>query len=387
MPSYAFEKSGLAAEILAKAMGLDSVATADDSLADVTIDRSRADLWPLTYSVEPRPMDYGDGREALSRAFDVDSRVQDALRVTKAVRQAVSNARRSGASLYHIQFDTKDLAPVLTHAPDLVEQWLQGLSSDSPDLKKRIRLAEGFYLALCEVLLENDPERGAHLWHTIRRTKTVRFVGPGGVDWMILMPFQVPESEPVVKLREYIRSPAASNTDEALLDLAIAARASGKIDWLNQGCKTDLSTDTWHRERGIVLQGFAAREPLATTRPLAQISTSDPGAHQLHRAASWLRSWVSASHWWHRYKTAADLSEAYAAWMLFLRSVDRRSWDLMEQEIAEYGAQQGLSRLRHAHAMLNRDNVRRAAKEREAKLDQGYLFRRVGEDVGPWQSD
>ena len=377
----------LAAEMLADAMGSDFVTTAEDPPADITIDRGRADLWPLTYSVEPRPMDYGEGREALSRALDVDSRVQDVRRVTDAVSQAVSNARRSGASLYHIHFDTKDLAPVLDHAPDLVDQWLQGLSADTPDLKKRIRLAEGFYLALCEVLLENDPKRGAHLWHTIRKTKTVRFAGPGRVDWMILMPFQVPESEPVVKLREYIRSPNASNTDEALLDLAIAARACGKIDWLNQCCETDLSTDTWHRERGIVLQGFAAREPLATTRPLPQMLTSDPGARQLHRAAGWLRSWVSASHWWHRYKTAEDPSEAYAAWMLFLRSVDRRSWDLMEQEIAEYGAQQEFSRLKLAHAVLNRHNVKRAAKEREAKLDQGYLFRRVGKDVGPWKSD
>ena len=377
----------LAAEMLANAMGFDCVTTAADPPADVTIDRGRADLWPLNYSVEPRPTDYGDGWEALSRALDVDSRVQDTRRVTKAVNQAVSNARRSGASLYHIHFDTRDLAPVLDHAPDLVDQWLQGLSADTPELKKRIRLAEGFYLALCEVLLEKDPKRGAHLWHTIRKTKTVRFAGPGRVDWMILMPFRAAESEPVVELREYIRSPNASNTDEALLDLAVAARACGKIDWLNQRCARDLSTDTWHRERGIVLQGFAAHEPLAMTRPLAQMSTSDPGAHQRHRAAGWLRSWVSASHWWHRYKMADDPSGAYAAWILFLRAVDRRSWDLMEQDIAEYEAQQGLSRVKFAHAVLNRHNVRRAAKEREAKLDQGYLFRRVGEDVGPWKKD
>ena len=327
----------VAAEMLSNAMGLDSVTTADVSMADVTIDRGHADLWPLTYSVEPRPMDHGDGPEALARALDVESRVRDALRVTKAVTEAVSSARRSGASLYHIQFDTKDLAPVLTHAPDLVEQWLQGLSSDDPDLNKRIHLAGGFYLALCEVLLENDPERGAQLWHTMRGTKTVRLLGPGRVDWMILMLFQVSESEPVVRLREYIRSPKGTNTDDALLDLAIAARASRKLDWLDQGCEKDLSTDTWHRERGIVLQGFAARGPLATTRPLPQLTTSDPGAHQLHRAASWRRSWVSASHWWHRYKTAEDPSEAYAAWILFLHSVDRRSRELMEQvELPRY---------------------------------------------------
>ena len=377
----------LAAKMLANAMGTDCVTTAPDSPADVTIDRARADLWPLNYSVEPRPMDYGDGWEALSRSLDIDSRVQDSRRVTKAVSQAVSNARRSGASLYHIHFDTRDLAPVFDHAPDLVDQWLQGLSADTPDLRKRIRLAEGFYLALCEGLLENDPKRGAHLWHTIRKTKTVRFAGAGNVDWMILMPFQVPKSEPVVELREYIRSPYASNTDEALLDLAIGARACGKSDWLNQCCEADLSTDTWHRERGIVLQGFAAHESRAMIRPLAQMSTSDPGAHQRHRAAGWVRSWVSASHWWHRYKTAEDPSDAYAAWMLFLRSVDRRSWHLMEQEIAEFQAQAEPSRLKLAHAVLNRHNVRRAAKEREAKFDQGYLFRRVGTDVGPWASD
>lgn len=377
----------LAAEMLTTAIGPDSVTTADDSQAHVTIDRDRADLWPLTFSVEPRPLDYGDGWEALAKAMDVDSRVQDALRVTRSVSEAVSNARRSGASLYHIQFDPKDLAPVLNHAPGFVDQWLRGLSAGGPDLQKRIRLAEGFYLALCEVLLENDPERGAHLWHTIRSTKTVRFAGPGGVDWMMLIPFQVNESEPVVKLREYIRSPNASNTDEALLDLAIAARACGKIDWLNQCCETDLSTDTWHRERGIVLQGFSADESLAMTRPLAQMSTGDSGARQIHRAAGWLRSWVSASHWWLRFRTAIDPHDAYAAWALFLRSVDRRSWELMEQEIAEYGSQQEFSRLKVAHAVLNRHNVKRAAKEREAKLDQGYLFRRVGKEFGPWASD
>jgi len=89
----------VAAEMLSNAMGMYSVTTADDSMADVTIDRGRADRWPLTYSVEPRPMDHGDGPEALARALDIESRVRDALRVTKAVTEAVSSARRSGASL------------------------------------------------------------------------------------------------------------------------------------------------------------------------------------------------------------------------------------------------------------------------------------------------
>ena len=377
----------LAAAILANVVNSDSVITVDDSLADVTVDPGRAALWPLAYSVEPRPVDYGDGREALARAMDVDSQVQDALRATNAVSQAVSTARSAGASLYHIHFDTMDLALVVDHAPDFVDRWLQGLSAETPELTKRIRLAEGFYLALCEVLLEHDPKRGVQLWHTICKTKTVRFAGPGSIDWMIVMPFRAAESEPVVELRDHILSPSASNTDEALLDLAVAARACGETDWLNQCSEQDLSTGTWHRERGIVLQGFAAHEPLAITCPLAQVSTSDPGAYQRQRAAGWLRSWVSASHWWDRYKMAGDPSEAYAAWMLFLHSVDRRSLDLMEQEIAGYGAQQRLSRAKLAHAVLNRHNVKRAAKEREAKLDQGYLFRRVGKDVGPWMSD
>lgn len=376
-----------AAEILGSVMGSDGVTIADESLADVTIDRRRAHHWPLTYSVEPRPMDYGDGREALASALDVESRIQHALRVTNAITQAVSDARRAGASLHRVHFDTKDLAPVLDHAPDVVDQWLQGLSADTPELKRRIRLAEGFYVALCELLLENDPKRGARLWHTIRKAKIVRFVELGSVDTMILMPFRVAESTPVLELREYIRSPNGSNTDEALLDLAIAARACGKLNWVGQCCEEDLSSDTWHRERGIVMQGFVAHEPHAMTRPLAQMSTTDPGAHQHHRAAGWLRSWVSASHWWHIYKTTEDSSEAYAAWMLFLSSVDRRSWALMEQEIAENGAHQGLSRQKLVHAVLNRHNVKRAAKKREAKLDQGYLFRKVGEYVGPWASD
>lgn len=82
--------------------------------------------------------------------------------------------------------------------------------------------------------------------------------------------------------------------------------------------------------------------------------------------------------------TAENLDDAYAAWTLFLHSVDRRSWELMEQEIADYESRPGLSRLKVAHAVLNRHNVKRFAKKREDKLDQGYLFHRVGKDVFPW---
>ena len=58
-----------------------------------------------------------------------------------------------------ILYRTEDFVPVLQHAPDMVEQWLEGCTEATANFQHRVFLAEGAYIALCEALLAHDPSR------------------------------------------------------------------------------------------------------------------------------------------------------------------------------------------------------------------------------------
>ena len=66
----------------------------------------------------------------------------------------------NGAALYLSQFEVEDMKALALHAPREVEAWLEGFDRNSPAFRSRIVIAEGLYLALCEALLELEPQRG-----------------------------------------------------------------------------------------------------------------------------------------------------------------------------------------------------------------------------------
>ena len=356
-----------------------------DPGSDLSIDLTMVKSLPFSYSLKLRRSE--NEAENFRLATDAEERVKAYERSIDTAVSRICKARRSGANLFHAILDKKDFIPVLQHAPDIIEQWLEGYSEPEPtaEFQRRVRLAEGIFLALCEALLEHDPERGCRLWHVLRVTMTTRYRGTAGVDELLHMVFRGLDSPAVTKLRREIIELENCDTDQGLFDIAIAAAQNGKVNWLNTIIREDHSSQyAWRRKRAMVLQGFCANNtlPIREAWPDGKLKTNAAWLAWRSARSQWIEA--CARHWWRLYLDAPNPVEAYAAWVLFLRSADRRIWVSMQEDIGATGGINDFVDLKRAHFRLNEKNLKRALKKRERKFDQNFLHRKIERGIGPW---
>ena len=289
----------------------------------------------------------------------------------------------------NIRIDAKAFKPFLIHAMDIVEQWLQGYCETMVRFQHFGRSGEQVFLTLCEALLAHAPEKGAQLWHKLRSNLTTRYIGEAGVERLIHMVFSVPDSPEVMALRKELVELEYCHNDQKLFDLAIAASYNGKSDWLDTFIKNErTSALVWHRRRAEVLAGFTANNslPVVGAWPDGEIRTT----HAKFALRSARHRWIEACahHWWRTFLNACDPAEAYAAWVLFLQSADRRAWVWIRQDIEIADDSTDFFQRKIKHVRLNQSNMERAMKKREEKsgdkLDQHFLYRKTVQSVGPW---
>src|ERR1019366_7996059 len=209
------------------------------------------------FSVAPRKSkeESEDPAVAFRTAFDFEAQQKVHQRAVEVAAERWREARRSGTSLYLASMVAEDFEPVLRHAPDLVDDWIAGSGEMSSDFARRVHLAEGAYLALCEALLKQDPPRGAALWRSLRSTLNTRFVGGAQLKEIMHLPFRVEDSSPVNDLRIELVSPPLCHTDQALFNVALAAEYNHKDEWLASIIAEDLASSlAWRRMRGRALQ-------------------------------------------------------------------------------------------------------------------------------------
>ena len=279
--------------------------------------------------------------------------------------------------------EAEDFDPVFRYAPDIVEKWLEGCSE--PTAEFRDRAHNSIFRPFCEALLAHDPCRGVQLWRVLR--ETIPRFGPTNVDDLWHMAFRSPDSPAVTALREELAELEYCHTDQALFDLAIAASYNDKADWLTNRIETDqASTLAWKRKRAVVLAGFTSNNalPVANAWPDGEIRTYYADLAVTSARHKWIEA--CARHWWQVYLEAPNPTEAYAAWVLFLRSADRRAWVWMQQdqdaEIARNS--DDFFKRKMVHVQLNQDNLKNAMKKRGDTMDRKFLYREVSKGVGPW---
>ena len=339
--------------------------------------------WPVTFSARPRPSP--DGQENLRRAFDPELQTRE---IRSAADIALSRVRaiwRSGGSLYLMPMNPEDFVPVLRHAPEIVEQWLRGMDGPGSDFQRRVRLAEGVFLALCEALLAHNPELGVQLWWALRETVATRYYGAAEVDEHLHMIFRVPDSRVVAKLRMEVIDPNISNSDQDLFDYAVAASFNGKSDWLVRLVEDDRNSKyAWRRRRGETLAGFSSDNvlPISEAWPGEEIRTDRMFLVSNSGRFRWLEA--CARHWWRAYLEARDPVDAYAAWVLFLRSADRRRRAWMHREEANEDCSDELHKLKIAHARLNDSRLIETCTRRYNELGGRYLRRNTVKGISPW---
>ena len=308
-------------------------------------------------------------------------------RLLEAVRQRGTDPTevRSAAEIFNqwlaerpsskVVFCAEDFVPVLQHAPEIVEQWLRDFCKPTAGFQYRGFSAARVFLALCEALLAHDPERGVQLWKTLSIPMAPRYISTADLLHMI---FRVPDSPAVTALRDELAELEHCHTDQALFDLAIVAACNGKDDWLATLIKQDQASKfAWRRKRAIVLAGFTVNNtlPVEDAWPSGEIKTGYAGLAQKAARHRWAEA--CARHWWRAYLESSDPTKAYAAWVLFLRSADRRCWVWMNQGIEAAQESDDFFKLKMVHARLNQG-------KREDKLDENFLDRRIFAGLGPW---
>ncbi len=300
----------------------------------------------------------------------------------------VKEARQSGAQLYLVHFTADNFEPVLKHCPDAVETWLAGLESSSPDFIRRVRLAEGFFVALCEALLKKDPPRGISLWRTLRKYLVTKFIGHANIDRLVYALFTAASHEEVDTALEEIYGINEARSDEELINLVIAARLSGRNDWLRRMVSRDAeSSCPVHRQRATFLQPLLTRPDIAGAKhwPEGEAASIYDYIHE----TSWMLAQreAFAAHWLQKFTEADTVETAHACWRLFKACGDRRAW-IWRRSICESHATQNelLETVKKKFIEQEEHNLKSAISENERSWSDHFARRRYPNSLVPWRS-
>ena len=351
----------------------------------ISVNRFKREFLPGSFSITPRPA--SSEIENFRQIFDSELQTKKWNEAIRAAESLMPKAHSSGAILYLKDFDYRDFEPVLSHTSDLVEKWLADLPNPTVEFKRRILLAEGAFLALCEALLIHNPERGVKLWRILRTTLETRYYGTADVEDLLHMVFRVPDSPDVIALRRELIELKNCHTDRDLFDIVIAASYNGKTEWIDALiCEDQASPLIWRQRRAITLAGFTPNNqlPVAGAWPEGEMKT----VHSSLRWKSARQRWIEAcaQHWWKAFLDASDPAQAYAAWVLFLHSADRRidTCKCIFRDKNTAKNSNSFTDLKMIHVELNRSNIKRALNKKEKELEKNFLGQRTADHMGPW---
>lgn len=316
----------------------------------------------------------GDLRAALKQAM------RDPEEVSKRIRQLAQDAaatiermRRQGHSLYLHTFEFEAVEVAYKAAPAAWEPLLQGADAQSKEFQRRVQLAEGLYLCLCDVLFIHAPAEGLRLWRALFQSLRVRFNGPANIQELIHIAFRAPDSKEVLAARADLATIQHCNTDQDILEMVIATQMHGRQAWLDALIAEDEASDLlWRKKRAIVFKGF---NTFPTVDKLQWPEGLPVGsAETLARSVlEWTNKGALAKHWWDRFLGATDSDSAYAAWHVFLGLADRRA--LVWRRSCSLTTTE-LDRLREIHLRSNEDLYLKTLKKPEegtAKLGEKFL--------------
>ncbi|MBK8629533.1 MAG: hypothetical protein IPN84_04820 [Sphingomonadales bacterium] len=376
----------LAAEILSSLL-MSSTAKPADAGAEIFVNAERRESDPVSFSILPPPMfpddPLGDWR-AMSQPDEHARHRQSA--VDTAVER-IRDARVSGARLFIHSFSSEDFAPFIVNHRDKVMQWIEGYADESSEFRRRVRLAEGAFIALCDAMFEHDPRVGSSLWTSLRNALHTRFIGHGKVDEMIHVVFKHAALPEAAALLDELYNLPQCHTDAALFTLALAAQLNDQGAWLEKAITADESSDDlWHRQRARVMNGFRSGNQLPFPDSGDDTVAPDLRTSRQQKMLRWQHREACAKHWWESYWNAKTIECAYAAWVLFSNAADRRAhcWMMHRLKPAVEGDQ--LTQKKLCHFRLNYDRLTRAMEKHEKDLDREFLGRRIKEGIGPWHS-
>lgn len=351
------EDAKVAAEAVSGAMQIVGV-DVDLQDVDISIDLARR---PGQLSFDPPEHIPTTPREM----FDEDAADDRRARAYASGDRYLTQAHDAGAVLAAKVIGVTEARMLIEHCSAEVETWLAGHDQNTPEFRRRLNLAGGLYLALCEALLEVDWQRGVALWHAIDECLSITFKGLAGINDLVRMPFRVRPNPGVQQLRTYLYSLARSRTDRAYLDLVICAASHDNLAWLRQKTAEDEASGVgWRRKRAILVNGLMTP---ASSPTWPEGPTVGSWGVLRRSASTWASNESFARHWWRTFLAAETPTQAFAAWKVFLLCADRRAWIWMSADVASHGRDDELGRAKLAHAHVNHNQLEKALGDNETK--------------------
>ena len=319
----------------------------------------------------------------VERASRPEAYAQRRQAITRSYVDAVKKARKSGAQLLHGHFAVEDFDLVLDLYPEALERWLEGVESPSREFRRRVRLAEGFYVALCEALFKRDPSRAIPLWHALRQCVTAKFIGRTGLDRLKYAPFMAPHCPSVDAVLEDLYALDRAQTDEDLVDIVVAARSSGRAHWLRgMASRDENSPCPAYRRRAAFIRPLLTRPAIAGDA--AWPSGKPVGGYREIRNHSWIMGQreAFAGHWLQKFAEADTPEAAHASWLLFMASSDRRARTWMSEDYARYAsANAPIEAAKQRFFGLQRHHLKRAMADNEKPLSQHFSNQRTARSL------
>jgi len=301
------------------------------------------------------------------------------------VQKLAESLRESGNQLFLEKFRTDALAEVVITCPEYVNLWLVTALEQDTEMLVRCR---GFYEALCEVLLEQQPEQGKQLFWRLHHENRLRLI-----DYTTEIPnllfglFRAGNSEAVCKLRKSLLENALCDDD--LFEITLLAQWHNRHEWhewlekiITTYLQSDFSLDI---AKGLFLLGFmdtpSAGEQLddwIAEKKSSWLHDCARKAKIIHDRNQW------AHHWFERFVNHKEPLQAWAAFRLFLRCVDRRFWLWGEKMISS----PNVPYERFEHYRACRDSIVKASRKNEKKhfkLQENLVGCKVQENqLWPW---
>lgn len=319
----------------------------------------------------------------LRRALDVDTRLRDLSEAERETIRLIASERGGIRAFYGEWIEPDHLGVLVDAAPEELNYWLSDLDTGGATLVSKIRNAAGFYVSLCQLLLQRDPERGVRLWRIVDRVPhATQFIGKAGVDARLLAAFTATESEKTLQLWNELWDLPRTANDLALFKIVLAAESAGRGAWLDARIAEDTASGRpWRRDRAR--SGSAFRISAELNRAVLNRSPGlrTHGERVEDRAASIAARAVWQRHWLTRYFTATSSDDAFGALTLFIEVADSR-WSLVVRDLRREGIAMPEDRVRYLR--IRRSDIDRATKKFEDGLRDVFLGERVQRDLWPW---
>ena len=322
----------------------------------------------------------------LDRVNNSEKLEEKRYQIIKTYRDEVNKVRQRGAQLYLVDISAEHFDPIFKHCPDAVDKWLDGMETQSSKFLKRLRLAEGFFVALCEALLIEDTPRGMSLWHVLRKCLNTNFISHTGIDRLLHALFSAPPCAEVDAALDDIYDINEARTDNDLINLVIASRSSDRLYWLRRRVDIDKSSSCpAHRQRAVFL------EPLLTLPDIAAEANWPSGQtsgvfDSIHRNA-WIQSQreAFAYYWLEEFAKAKIPEHAHAYWCLFKACSDGRAWVWMSNIVQScITTSDRLNMSKQKFVYQEKQSLKRVMAKNEKPWSDKFAGRKITRLLLPW---